>query len=105
MTTPEQTAFPLSAPANYKFLRMKKSFTLTLVMAILAGGFSAQATPRFKHTPAVSTPEAARTRKAAKAAGAAAIWCPKHQEVSAWEGEWVPVDIYNTTYDLSLIHI
>jgi len=99
MTTPEQTAFPLSAPANYKFLRMKKSFTLTLVMAILAGGFSAQATPRFKHTPAVSTPEAARTRKAAKAAVAAAIWCPKHQEVSAWEGEWVPVDIYNTTYD------
>ena len=69
---------------------LMKIFTLFLAGS-LAIGATAAPTARFTrhHKAADSRMPAASTVAPARAASANPIWVPQHQEISAWDGEWL----------------
>lgn len=81
---------------------LMKIFTLFLAGS-LAIGATAAPTARFTrhHKTADSRMPAASTVAPARAASANPIWVPQHQEISAWDGEWLLESIYTTAYTIT----
>lgn len=77
---------------------MKYQIT-ALALAAVCTAVSAGAA-RFQHTTAFGTSAKSESRivRAPMKEDAKPIWCPQTEATSVWEGDWVPYELYSTSY-------
>lgn len=79
-------------------MNISRFYTLCALAALAAGSASAAPAAVFKHTKATSVKAEGKALRTPAKEQSGALWRPGHQEISAWEGEWVLTEVYNTTY-------